>query len=214
MEMKPVKQRFEEIVAFIKLASFIFLVVLQGLNIALPISYIFFHVGVIPVNIVLASISAVLLSFTIIRHIQESKKLKSVEKLVQKICRIIKIFAKAVSLGVSIYGIVMIINDVNWFSVVVVILSLLLWIAQVMLEVVRSILEKQIAKLASDIKQEYDKVLILKDKVGNFVRCAAGSTGADESKVTEREQKAIDAIQQGRQAARRVKDKITGTDAE
>ncbi|MBQ7761077.1 MAG: hypothetical protein IJ400_03370 [Clostridia bacterium] len=202
MSLKIYRDKLAELVRQLKLLAFVFLVELQSLNILFPLLLVLIGIGVVPVNCVLAGVSCLLLVFTIVRHFQESKILQTVKKTVDRVCRIIKILAKAVSLGISIYGIVIIINDVNWFSVLVVVVSAILWIIQVVIEIVRQILERQLAILTQRVKDDYqkakEKTSQVKDNVGNFVKCLRGDEDADKTRVSSTQQKAIDIFEKGK----------------
>lgn len=207
MAFKIDREEVEDLLKKLRLIAFIFLVELQCLNILFPISLIFFSIGVVPVNIVLSSISSLLLIFTIVRYFQENQLLKTVKRVVDRVCRIIKILAKAVSLGISIYGIIIIIRDVNWFSVLVVVLSSFLWIVQVIIEVVREIIESQLGKFTTAVKTKTNEV---KDNVTNIVKCIKGDEDGDKSRVSPNQRKALDLFEKGKATLTSAKNTLTG----
>lgn len=181
MGLKIDREELADLLKKLKLIAFIFLVELQCLNILFPISLIFFSVGVIGVNIVLSAVSALLLIFTIVRYFQENQLIKTVKRIVDRVCRIIKIIAKAISLGISIYGIVIIINDVNWFSVLVVVLSVILWTIQVIIEVIREIVESQMEKITKAVKDEANRV---KDKAKGLLEKGKNTVSSVKNTLT------------------------------
>ncbi len=207
MGLKDKKAALVELKRNLRLVAFVFLIEVQALNILFPISLILFGIGVIPVNIVLAAVSCFLLIFTIVRYVQESRVLQSIKKTVDRVCRIIKILAKAVSLGISIYGIVIIINDVNWFSVFVVVLSIFSWFVQVIVELIREIVEIQLEKISQAVRNKTNQV---KENVTNLAKCIKGEEGADKSRATPAQQKAISLFEKGKATFNGVKNTLTG----
>lgn len=144
---------------------------------------ILFETGNIVINIILLSIIILYSVFEIIFTKIENKELKFATK---RIFGLLKLFVKAVSLGIVIYTVYITSEITNPISIVILTLTIVLWVLQFLLEIVLIVINKYF---------DYIMVGINKDKenaknVGNAVLgVVSGGTSLIAKKIINKKEK-------------------------
>ena len=104
-------------------------------------------------NIISLIITSIYLLFKIIMDIKDINNNNS-KKLLKKIYKWSKLLIKALTLFVSIYGIIYSTSQVNVLSLIITIFMINLWILQVLLEVIVILIKRKINKFKKKLKNK------------------------------------------------------------
>ena len=112
--------------------------------------------GIFTINLVLAIL---FVGYSIFEIITFKKRVtKETKNLVKKSYKWTKLFLKAISLGIMIYGVYTATTKPTLLTIVIITLTTLLWITQMIFEIILSILQKQINRMVSSIKDDIHNV--------------------------------------------------------
>jgi len=112
--------------------------------------------GIFAINLVLAIL---FVGYSIFEIITFKKRVtKETKNLVKKSYKWTKLFLKAISLGIMIYGVYTATTKPALLTIVIITLTTLLWITQIIFEIILSILQKQTNRMVSSIKDDIHNV--------------------------------------------------------
>ena len=150
------------------------------------------------INIIMLSLSILILIVDIFYWSKDKRKRKKIKKEYKETKKLLfyaKITTSAVSLGLTIYSIVITVNNVSPLRIVLTTALVILWIERVIFEIIKEIIIKQFKDLfvgipegfmevATNIKDStivaYDKT---KDFIGNTVETVKETTTETVSKI-------------------------------
>ena len=174
---------------------------------------IIFNVGNIIINTLLLALT---ISYSIFEFCTKNIEDKDFKKISKKIYSFSKLFLRAVSLGGTIYGLYSSSITTSPITTVVLTLMIILWILQILLELVTCIMEKYLDFVITGIKQDFKEI---KGKAGVVadVLLAGGVVGAvkkitgidqqpkEENQILEKLDKEIEKKKIAKAEARRLK---------
>ena len=126
--------------------------------------------GLFAVNVVLCAITAVNFIVYLILRKKKDKKSKKVRKIVKHSYVITKIVLNAIPLATLILSVIFAPDKILIADVVFLPIMLLLWIAQVALEVVSLYVQSRIALFVDSIQEDFKFVITPVLKVKNFIK--------------------------------------------
>lgn len=155
------KAALKKTVDDIKKILFIYTVLSLVLYIGYLIFASIFDIGVLPVNIILAIISAIYLCFYITVSVRNIKK--SLSKRIKRIYKWSKISITAITLGIVIYGCVCNPNDTK--GLVVTVILFLSWITQIILEFIAIAIANRVTLFQAALTKDFSPVIKIYNKI-------------------------------------------------
>jgi hypothetical protein len=128
-------------------------------------------VGNVYANIILLCL---FVGYTIFDFIIDKQQHKYVEKIVRRTYKWLSIGIKAFTLGVLIYGIYTATSHATPFSIIMATLMIIVWVLQVLLELVIMIVEDEKDLVVAGLKKDIDDIKRPVTDVGNFFRRVTG----------------------------------------
>ena len=122
-------------------------------------------------NIILLSL---FIGYTIFDFIVSDEGNKMIKKVVRRTVNWLKISIKAFTLLVLIYSIYAATTDATAFSIIMATLMIIVWVLQVLLELVITVFEDEKDLVLAGIKKDIDDIKRPVSDVGNFFRRVTG----------------------------------------
>lgn len=140
-----------------------FSVIFKYLSLMYTIAYFIYVIvtekGIMIVNILLATL---FVAYTLFEILTYKKQIKLPKKIVKRSYAIVRLGLKGVTLGASLYSIYMATTNVTPISIILSTVMIILWILQVIFEVVIIVVEEEVeflvAAVYEDIVKPYTKV--------------------------------------------------------
>ena len=122
---------------------------------SIAISFIYFiKTGNQIANILSASLFVI---YTIFELVTKNIERKQIKKVIKKIYVWLRILIRAFALATIIYGIYTQTEDVSPLSVIFLTLMIILWILQVLFEIVIAIISRYVNRVITEIKRDYEE---------------------------------------------------------
>ena len=127
---------------------------------SIAISFIYFIIAIITktgnqiANILSASLFVI---YTIFELVTKNIERKQIKKVIKKIYVWLRILIRAFALATIIYGIYTQTEDVSPLSVIFLTLMIILWILQVLFEIVITIISRYVNRVITEIKRDYEE---------------------------------------------------------
>lgn len=141
-------------------------------------------------------VNSVLLGLYIIYMILDfaTKKdnLKLVKKIIKKSYKSIRFISKTFSLSVMIYGIYVASSSVNGISIILATLMIIMWVLEVLLEIVMMIFEDKKDLLIEGFNKDIENLKKPVTTVNNFIKKVRGVEVIDEGNSTSKELRIIE----------------------
>ena len=135
--------------------------------------------GLIAVNIVLAALVFCYLAFYIATYKTAKKQTKAVRRTVRHWLAWTKILAKALTLGISLYGIYLTTTHTTPISLIVTTLTCISWVGQVAVELVCLYLEAKLNLFKAAIEADFEGGIKIANTVGNVYKRFVGEEPGD-----------------------------------
>ena len=113
------------------------------------------QIGIFAVNIVLASLFVL---YTLFELITINKNIKLAKRVVKRVYKWINISIRSFTLGSMLYGIYTATTNVSAISTIIATLMIILWVIQVLFELVVEIIENKIDLFDKAFKQDVDDI--------------------------------------------------------
>ena len=124
------------------------------------------HIGNFVANIILASLFAIYLIFTILS--EKKKVAKPVKRKVRIIYQSIRLLIKAFVLGVTLYGMYEATVEVKPLSIVLTTLMIILWVIQLIIEILMDIILPKKDLLIAGFMKDVEPYIEIINKYNNF----------------------------------------------
>lgn len=145
-------------------------------------------IGNIYVNISLLVLTFAYLVFFIIMYGKKSKA----KRYVRRAYKWSKLTINAFTLGVAVYGIYLTFNNANPLTIVLTAVMVILWILQVLLEIVIYYFENRKDLLISSLELDFEFITKPANTVSNIVRKISGKETIERSTVPEKIKRSLD----------------------
>lgn len=129
------------------------------------------NVGNLYANIILLSL---FIAYTIFDLVIDEKENRLVEKVVRRTYKWLRISIKAFTLGILIYGIYTATTSTSPISIILATLMIIVWVLQVLLELVIMIVEDEKDLVVAGLKKDMDDIKRPVTEVGNFFKRVTG----------------------------------------
>ena len=176
----------------IKRFSLVFTVLTQLLYIGYLVYALVSGFGYTAVNITLLSISSAYFVFFLIANGKNGKRIKEAKKNARHTYKIIKIFAASFNLAVLLYSIWAFPEEVKPMSIVLATLMTVVWVLQLVTELVRVFAERRMNLFIEALKADLESVTKPIDNAKNFVRRLRGEEPIVNEDEPSRQRKMLD----------------------
>ena len=143
-----------------------YLLILRILHALLIISYytyaIITGIGNLIINIVLLSLFS---AYTIFVITTRNMKIKFAKKVVKRIYKISRLLVRGISLGASIYGIYIAVNNVKPITIILTTLMLIVWVIQVVVELIKIFILPKLNLLVAGVIKDVEPYVKTANKV-------------------------------------------------
>jgi hypothetical protein len=129
------------------------------------------NVGNLYANIILLSL---FIAYTIFDLVIDEKENRLVEKVVRRTYKWLRISIKAFTLGILIYGIYTATTSTSPISIILATLMIIVWVLQVLLELVIMIVEDEKDLVVAGLKKDMEDIKRPVTEVGNFFKRVTG----------------------------------------
>ena len=130
-----------------------------------------FNVGNLYANIVLL---VLFVGYSIFDFIIDEKENRYIEKIIRRTYKWLRIGIKAFTLGVLIYGIYTATTNASPITIILATLMIIVWVLQVLLELVIMIVEDEKDLVVAGLKKDIDDIKRPVTEVGNFFKRVTG----------------------------------------
>lgn len=168
---KYTREAINKIIDDFKLLSKVFKYTSQTTTVAYLTYALIAKVGNFYANIILLSL---FIGYTIFDFIVSDEGNKMIKKVVRRTVNWLKISIKAFTLLVLIYSIYAATTDATAFSIIMATLMIIVWVLQVLLELVITVFEDEKDLVLAGIKKDIDDIKRPVSDVGNFFRRVTG----------------------------------------
>ncbi|MBR2930767.1 MAG: hypothetical protein IKC32_06010 [Clostridia bacterium] len=172
------------IVNDLKLAAHVATTVMQSFMLVYLIISMILGSGSLIINGVLLALSAVNLAVYLFTYGRTSKLAKRAKSKTATVCRWAKLFINAISLVSVIYSIWATTADVPRLTLVLTPITLVLWVVQVAIEVIRIYATRRFAYFVDALKMDFEFVTKPVTKARNFLHDFIGEEREDEDTVS------------------------------
>ena len=184
--LKYTMAAFNKTVKDLRLFAHIATIVMQSFMLAYLATAIIFENGNRIINAVLASLTVINFVIYLITYGKEDKKSKKVKGTSQKTYVYTKLFLNAISLASVIYSIYVSAENVTGITMVTAPIMIVLWIAQVALEVIKIYVSRCSALFLDGLEMDFEFVLKPMTKARNVLHDFIGEEREDEDNVSAR----------------------------
>ena len=146
--LSMLKEDFKRYLRSFKIASLIF-------TSAYFVYALISQTGIFVINIVLATLFVLYTTFELITI---NKNIKFARKIIKRTYKWTKICIRAVTLGSMLYGIYTATTNVSAISTIIATLMIIMWVFQILLEIIVEIVENKIDLLDKAFKQDIEDV--------------------------------------------------------
>lgn len=136
-------------------------------------------------NLVLATL---FFSYTVFDFLTRKRNVKKVKKVVQRSYSVVKFSIRAFTLGATIYGLYTASTNVNPISTVLTTLMIIMWVLQVLMELVGYVFEDKKDLLLAGINKDLENLRKPVTEVGNFFKKVTGQDLPEEDPITKEEE--------------------------
>lgn len=152
----------------------LFSIVTQIFYLAYIVYALITKTGVFYLNIALGVISLAYLVFFFVTYKSEDKKTKHTAYVVRHTKTITKLCINALTLGVAVYGLYLSTKSVDAISIVLVVLMIVFWCVQVVLEVIVFFFEHKKNLIVYGLQKDIEPISNAINKVSNLARRVVG----------------------------------------
>ena len=149
------------------------------------------NIGIIYVNAVLLTLSAIYFIVDVIITIK-SRKQKQKAKTFKRSLRYAKLGINAFNIGVAIYGVYLTANNANAVTVVLTAAMLIFWIIKVILEIITYFVEHRIELVIAGFNKDIEPITKTIHTIKKFVGAKDEESKPISSKISEELKKALD----------------------
>lgn len=168
---KYTREALNKVIDDFKLLSKVFKYTSQIVTVAYLTYSLIAKVGNFYANIILLCL---FIGYTIFDFVVSDEGNKFIKKVVKRTINWLKISIKAFTLFVLIYTIYTATTDASAFSIIMATLMIIVWVLQVLLELVITVFEDEKDLVLAGIKKDIDDIKRPVSDVGNFFRRVAG----------------------------------------
>lgn len=154
--------------------------------------------GIVVVNIILATL---FVSYTIFELVVKNKGFKATKIVVKRSYKWINLSLKAFTLASMLYGIYTATTNVSAFSTIIATLMIILWVIQVLFELLVEILESKWDMLLSGLKKDFEPITKSVSVVSSILKTVKGKP----VKKPEHESKGLKRIEKSLKEKKEIK---------
>ncbi len=127
-------------------------------------------------------------SYTLFDFLTRKRNVKKVKKVVQRSYSVVKFSIRAFTLGATIYGLYTASTNTNPISTVLTTLMIIMWVLQVLMELVGYVFEDKKDLLLAGINKDLENLKKPVTEVGNFFKKVSGQEVEEETPPSKEEQ--------------------------
>lgn len=152
--------------------------------------------GILALNIVLASLVLCYLVFYLATAKAATKQTKETRKAIRHLFAWIKILAKALTLGISLYGVYVATTHTTAISLIITTLTCISWVCQVAVELICIYLEAKLNLFKVALEADFEGGIKIANTVGNAYKRFMGEEPGDIITTSEpgRERRFLDGL--------------------